>query len=134
MTKQLIAVRGAWEPGRRRRSAPVLLSLIGPTLSTFAVQQVVGYLGHTGRAADVVVTAAYDPKPPFVQASSCKRRGHNSLALAAYSITSSARNRNASGMVSPSAFAVLRLTTSSNRVGCRIGRSPGFSPFRIRPA
>jgi hypothetical protein len=30
MTKQPIAVRGAWEPGRRRLSAPVLLSLIGP--------------------------------------------------------------------------------------------------------
>jgi len=91
MTKQLIAVRGAWEPGRRRRSAPVLLSLIGPTLSTFAVQQVVGYLGHTGRAADVVVTAAYDPKPPFVQASSCKRQSCNPSPRGSMSITSSGR-------------------------------------------
>ena len=33
----------------------------------------------------------------------------------------------------PSAFAVLRLMTKSNFVGCRTGRSEGFSPFRIRP-
>ena len=33
----------------------------GPTLPTFAVQQVVGYLGYSGRAADVVATAAPDP-------------------------------------------------------------------------
>jgi hypothetical protein len=34
-----------------------------------------------------------------------------------YSITSSASAKNDSGMVSPSAFAVLRLTTTSNFVG-----------------
>ena len=34
-------------------------------------------------------------------------------------------------MVIPSALAVLRLTTSSNLVGCSIGRSPGLAPFRI---
>ena len=32
------------------------------------------------------------------------------------------------------AFAVLELMTSSNFVGSMIGRSPGFSPLRIRPA
>ena len=31
----------------------------------------------------------------------------------------------------PSAFAVLRLITSSNLVGCCTGRSAGFSPLRI---
>jgi|SRR6476646_2963871 hypothetical protein len=35
---------------------------------------------------------------------------------------------------SPSALAVLRLRTNSNLVGCRIGRSAGFTPFRIFPA
>ena len=36
--------------------------------------------------------------------------------------------------VSPSAFAVLRLITNSNLVGCNTGRSTGFSPLRILPA
>jgi hypothetical protein len=52
----------------------------------------------------------------------------------AHSITSSARNRKDSGIFSPSALAVFRLTTSSNLVGCSTGRSAGFSPLRIRPA
>jgi hypothetical protein len=45
-----------------------------------------------------------------------------------YSITSSARASSA-GTVMPSAFAVLRLITSSNLVGCWTGRSAGFSPL-----
>ena len=49
----------------------------------------------------------------------------------AHRITSSARSRIDSGIVMPSALAVLRLTTSSNLVGCSIGRSPGLAPFRI---
>jgi len=51
-----------------------------------------------------------------------------------HSITSSASASNLSGTSSPSAFAVLRLITNSNFVGCMTGRSAGFSPFRIRPA
>ncbi len=38
------------------------MSLTGPTPTTSAVQQVVGYLGYSGRDADVVVTAALDPE------------------------------------------------------------------------
>src|SRR6516225_7407562 len=34
-------------------------------------------------------------------------------------------------MVRPRAFAVFRLITSSNFVGCSMGRSEGFAPFRI---
>ena len=49
-----------------------------------------------------------------------------------HSITSSAATSNLSGTVSPSAFAVLRLMTSSNLVGACTGRSPGFAPLRIR--
>ena len=45
-----------------------------------------------------------------------------------HSITSSALARNDSGTASPSPFAVLRLTTSSNLVGCSIGRSDGLAP------
>src|SRR5215471_2959486 len=51
-----------------------------------------------------------------------------------HSITSSARARIEGGIVSPSALAVLRLTTSSNVVGCWTGRSAGLAPFRMLPA
>src|SRR6516165_3483343 len=52
-------------------------------------------------------------------------------AKAAYSITSSACTRSDGGNLRPSAFAVLRLTTSSNLVGCSTGRSVGFWPLMI---
>src|SRR5258708_214111 len=51
-----------------------------------------------------------------------------------HSITSSARASSLSGIVMPSALAVLRLMTRSNFVGCTTGRSPGLAPLRIRPA
>ena len=49
-----------------------------------------------------------------------------------YSITSSAKASNLSGMVSPSVFAVPRFITSSNLVGCSTGRSAGFAPSKMR--
>ena len=49
----------------------------------------------------------------------------------AYSITSSARARSDGGMVSPSAFAVLRLINNSYFVGCSTGKSAGLAPLRI---
>jgi hypothetical protein len=52
--------------------------------------------------------------------------------LAAQRITSSAWNRRVGEIVRPSSFAVFRLMTSSNFVGCSTGRSPGLAPFRIR--
>src|SRR5262245_525674 len=51
---------------------------------------------------------------------------------ALHSITSSAVCRNGSGTVRPSAFAVLRLMTSSYLVGCWTGRSLALAPLRIR--
>src|SRR5262249_50036597 len=48
-----------------------------------------------------------------------------------HSITSSARSKNESGIVRPSALAVVRLMTSSNLVGCSTGMSPGLAPRRI---
>src|SRR5262249_3717474 len=48
-----------------------------------------------------------------------------------HSITWSARSSTDWGIVSPSAFAVLRLITSSNFVGCSTGRSAGLAPRRI---
>jgi hypothetical protein len=50
-----------------------------------------------------------------------------------YSITSSAAISRLGGTVSPSALAVLRLTTNSNLEACITGRSAGLSPLRILP-
>ena len=50
----------------------------------------------------------------------------------AYRITSSAWKRSVGGIVRPSAWAVLRLMTSSNFIGRSTGRSPGLAPFRMR--
>ena len=47
-------------------------------------------------------------------------------------ISSSARRSSDGAIVRPSAFAVLRLITSSNLLGCSMGRSPGLAPLRIR--
>src|SRR5215467_5601595 len=49
-----------------------------------------------------------------------------------YSITSSALVSKDCGTVKPIAFAVLRLISSSYLVGACTGRSPGFSPLRMR--
>jgi hypothetical protein len=49
-----------------------------------------------------------------------------------YWITLSAVAKSVSGMVRPSALAVLRLMTSSNLAGCSTGRSAGFVPLRMR--
>ena len=51
-----------------------------------------------------------------------------------YSISSSARASRVCGMVSPRAFAVLRLMTNSKRDDCTMGKSAGFSPLSMRPA
>src|SRR6476660_4063102 len=48
-----------------------------------------------------------------------------------HSITLVACTRIELGIFSPSALAVLRLTTSSNLVGCSTGRSAGLAPLRI---
>ena len=50
----------------------------------------------------------------------------------AHSITSSALACRASGTVTPSALAVLRLMTNSNFAGCCTGNSAGGSPFKMR--
>jgi hypothetical protein len=48
-----------------------------------------------------------------------------------YSITSSARESSVGGTVRRSAFAVFKLITNSNLVGCSTGRSAGFAPLKI---
>jgi hypothetical protein len=51
-----------------------------------------------------------------------------------HSITSSAVASSDGGTSSPSALAVLRLTTSSNLTGAWTGSSLGFEPWRMRSA
>jgi hypothetical protein len=51
--------------------------------------------------------------------------------VATQRITSSAWKRRGGGMVIPSAWAVLRLITSSNAIGRSTGRSAGLVPCRI---
>src|SRR5262245_5088215 len=53
------------------------------------------------------------------------------LAPPHHSSTSSARASSSGEMVMPSAFAVVRLITRSNLVGCSTGMVPGFVPRRI---
>src|SRR5262249_53324101 len=53
---------------------------------------------------------------------------------ALHSITSSARAISEGGTVRPSAFAVFKLITNSNFLGCNTGKSAGLSPLRMRPA
>jgi hypothetical protein len=48
-----------------------------------------------------------------------------------YSITRSACSNTEGGIAIPRMRAVLRLTTSSNFVGCSTGKSAGFAPLRI---
>jgi hypothetical protein len=62
-----------------------------------------------------------------VEALHCQRAQQNPP----HSITSLARASSVGGTVMPSALAVLRLTTSSNLVGCSIGRSAGLAPCKI---
>src|SRR5262249_49240217 len=51
--------------------------------------------------------------------------------LFAHLITLSALDSTFGGIVRPISFAVLRLITSSNFVGCSTGRSAGLAPLRI---
>src|ERR1700757_5280781 len=62
------------------------------------------------------------------------RLDRTSFAWRTHSITLSARASSVAGTSRPSAFAVLRLIISSNLVDRWIGRSPGFSPLRMRAA
>src|SRR5262245_43930688 len=50
-----------------------------------------------------------------------------------YSITRVALANSTRGMVRPKFFAVLRLMTNSNLVGCWTGKSAGLAPLRILP-
>src|SRR5262245_46582459 len=61
----------------------------------------------------------------------CAAEQRDELA-ALHSITSSARSIRAMGNSIPSLRAAFRFMLSAYLVGCWIGRSPGFSPLRMR--
>src|SRR6185369_11037625 len=56
---------------------------------------------------------------------------HHRFWIAAHRITRSALASTFGGIVNPICFAVLRLMTNSNLVGCSTGKSAGFAPFKI---
>src|SRR6516165_9674745 len=100
MTKQPIAVRGAWEP-----VAGAVARLCFCLLLEKADQQA------------ATIRSALDPEETFAQMLSCERPSLTTFVLAAYSITSSARSKVNGGTARPSALAVLRFRTISYFVG-----------------
>jgi hypothetical protein len=56
---------------------------------------------------------------------------HRRLVFRHHLITLSALYSKDCGMVRPICFAVLRLITNSNFVGCSTGKSAGLAPFKI---
>src|SRR6266436_9620099 len=70
-----------------------------------------------------MVALSHAPATP-----SCRGHAHP------YLMTSSARKRSVEGIVRPSAWAVFRLITSLNRIGCSTGRSAGcLRPLCVSP-
>src|SRR5262249_52661314 len=92
--------------------------------------------GPRWRARDQHPEPVDSPRRPRRLCLGGERRGEHGdsssekRAPARHWITSSARASTAGGMVRPRAFAVLRLITSSNFVGCSTGRSAGLAPFK----
>ena len=94
-----------------------------------------GWLTETAEVPQIPDVFAAAPKGvslvPFTAVSKCS---NSALWTIVYSTTSSARNMIDSGIVRPSVFAVVRLITNSNLVGCMTGKSVGCAPLRMRPA
>ena len=93
-----------------------------PELPSNGLMSALASCGHSGGNA-------YRRFVPLGDLSRC----NNVRGNCGYSITSSARPSREIGKVMPSALAVFRLRTSSTFVDCCTGRSPGFSPLRMRP-
>src|SRR5262249_40965809 len=100
-------------------------------------------LGEQRACVHIVLASDKHANPPHSLRLLCSRRERprcraaeqrDELAAAGHSITSSARASRLGGTSKRSALAVLRLITSSNRLGRSIGRSAGLAPRRMRSA
>src|SRR5439155_10272690 len=103
----------------QRLSAPAIsdLSWLNPTPHAIAV--------YASRPLSPVATQHSLPSGRYaLLGPDFHRQDRTSFAWRTYSITSSARASTAGGIVRSSAFAVLRLITSSYLVGACTGRSP----------
>jgi hypothetical protein len=84
--------------------------------------------GKPGQASKPPLFTKTGQEPSLI----CKTKPDvRAFGLVAHRITSSAWKRTEGGMVRPSAWAVLRLMTSSKMMGCSTGRSAGMVPFKI---
>jgi hypothetical protein len=68
------------------------MSGVGPRLTTWALHQVVSFLGYNGRTANVGASAESDPKLPFVQASGCLNHNQPRRPAASSSAMTGSRN------------------------------------------
>src|SRR5262249_13302917 len=83
-------------------------------------------------SAEVVGGARFPPPPVHSLGWRPSSLGvHYPWRSGTYSITSSATVSSTGGISRPSAFAVFRLITSSNLVGCSTGNSEGLVPLSI---
>src|SRR6476619_920211 len=91
--------------------------------------------GHLSRHGSAKARPVYLQQRTYLvtagMAVECQEATYAPQQTPVYSITSSARSRNASDIVRFRAFAVLRLTANSNFSADCSGSSPGSTPFRI---
>jgi hypothetical protein len=124
----------ALSPTCRRSPPPTPLVVLGQLK---VVAQAVHPDGDVADAGPGVEPRAERPESPVIRRpgkpgeSECCQQKLAALVEHGYSMTWSAWRMTVCGIVRPSAFAVLRLMTSSNFVGCSTGRSAGLAPFRI---
>src|SRR5215470_13867320 len=104
--------------------------MAGPVyaLNLFNVTDRAEYLTYSRRSAQEVQAHGGRAVALRIGCPLSANSGHRQL----HWMTSSARATSEGGTVRPSALAVLRLMTSSYFVGNSTGRSPGFSPLRMR--
>ncbi len=86
---------------------------------------------HSRRVRHVRFRSESDRRRSKCDPSLRAKRRHSHCSRFPYSITSSASASIVGGISRPSAFAVLRLMTRSNLVGCSTGRSAGLAPRKI---
>jgi hypothetical protein len=111
-------------PHMLRHSCGFKFADAGSEPRDLGVLRIFRHVDQRSMSAGVVQTGRKQPlhaQPAHVAE---RHRGAGGL-LGIHSITSSARARTDAGMVMPSVFALFRLITSSNTVGCSIGSSAG---------